>query len=431
MTVMQEQWQALDRRIQTWWDAELHTAREQDLMDPKSHEIWSPTEEHRQRKMNKPQLPTLLYLPFPYITAGGGEAAFPEMYCWDTYFINRALALHGRFEIIRHHILNQLFLIERYGMVLTGNRTYYLGRSQTPLHSDSVLLYYEHTRDLDMISRAYPVLKQEYQGYWLADHHQTRSGLATNRDLTELSAPAAAYDLDESLRPELASEAEVMDFTAIYAGDVRACNPLQTNCVLVNYARNLAVMAGLIGRQKEAQSWQQEADRRCALIRELCWDEEQGFFFEYQFTTGRRLPYWSLAAYWTLWTDIATPQQVDRLVAQLPRFEYDHGLVQTLEKYPSPHPEFVHLQWDFPSGWPTFQILICEALIRRGYSDIARRIAQKYLRLQLDLYQSTGKLWEKYNVIEGNLNLPVERYPAVPLHGWSCTSIAYLGRLLF
>ncbi|NLP10857.1 hypothetical protein GX408_10730, partial [bacterium] len=129
--------------------------------------------------------------------------------------------------------------------------------------------------------------------------------------------------------------------------------------------------------------------------------------------------------------DIATPQQVDRLVAQLPRFEYDHGLVQTVEKYPSPHSEFVHLQWDYPSGWPTFQILICEALISKGYSEIARRIAQKYLRLQLDLYQSTGKLWEKYNVIEGNLNLPVERYPAVPLHGWSCTSIAYLGRLLF
>lgn len=353
------------------------------------------------------------------------------MYCWDTYFINRALALHGRFDIIRHHILNQLFLIERYGMVLTGNRTYYLGRSQTPLHSDSVLLYYKHTGDSDMISRAYPVLKQEYQGYWLADHHQTRSGLATNRDLTELTAPAAAYDVDESLRPELASEAEVMDFTSIYAGDVRACNPLQTNCVLVKYARNLAVMAGLIGRQEEAQRWQQEADRRSALIRELCWDEEQGFFFEYQYTTGRRLPFWSLAAYWTLWADIATPQQVDRLVAQLPHFEYDHGLVQTVEKYPSPHPEFIHLQWDYPSGWPTFQILICEALIERGYAEIARRIAQKYLRLQLDLYRSTGKLWEKYNVIEGNLNLPVERYPAVPLHGWSCTSIAYLGRLLF
>jgi len=427
---MKEVWQNLDQQIQGWWDAELHTAREGDLADPKSHDIWSPTEEHRLRKLQKPQKPTLLYLPFPYITAGGGEAAFPEMYCWDTYFINRALALHGRFDIIRNHILNQLFLIERYGMVLTGNRTYYLGRSQTPLHSNSVLLYYRHTGDRDLVARAYPVLKKEYEGYWLASHHHTRSGLATNRDLTELQAPSADYDIDESLRPELASEAEVMDFTAIYAGDVRTCNPLQTNCALVNYAANLSALAAILGWQEESRRWQKEADRRSSLIRELCWDESQGFFFEYQYTTGRQLSYWSLAAFWAMWADVATPAQVQRLVANLTHFEYEHGLVQTREKYPSPHPEFANLQWDYPSGWPTFQIIIYEALCRYGYAAEAQRIARKYLQLQLALFQQTGKLWEKYNVIEGNLNLPVERYPAVPLHGWSCTSIAYFGREL-
>ncbi len=428
---MKKLWQDLDKQISTWWDSELHTSRESDLINPQSNIIWSPTEEHRQRHQGAAPPPTLLYLPFPYITAGGGESAFPEMYCWDTYFINRALAMHDRYDIIRHHILNQLFLIERYGMVLNGNRTYYLGRSQTPLHSDSVMLYYEHTLDRELIARAYPVLKKEYEAYWLADHHSTPTGLATNRDLTELTASNAEYDIDETLRPELASEAEAMDFTSIYAGDIRKCNPLQTNCLLVKYAYNLGRMAEIIGWQDHAQRWQQEAERRAGLIRDLCWNETDGFFFEYQFTTGRQLPYWSLAAYWTLWAGVAAPNQIERLVENLRFFEKDHGLVQTRVKYPSPHVEFMHLQWDYPSGWPSFQIILYDILLKYGYVKQARRIAEKFINLQLSIYQATGKLWEKYNVVDGNLDLPVERYPAVPLHGWSCTSIMHFGRELW
>ena len=92
----------------------------------------------------------------PYMSAGGSEAAFPEMYCWDIPFINRALLLHGRQDIVRHHLLNHLFLIDRYGFVLTGNRTYYLTRSQTPLLADAVVRYVRHTGDRDMLLRAYP-----------------------------------------------------------------------------------------------------------------------------------------------------------------------------------------------------------------------------------------------------------------------------------
>jgi hypothetical protein len=55
--------------------------------------------------------------------------------------------------------------------------------------------------------------KQEYHDYWCAPHHQTPTGLATNRDLAD---PAlgndylAQFGLSATrLRPELAAEAEV------------------------------------------------------------------------------------------------------------------------------------------------------------------------------------------------------------------------------
>lgn len=60
-------WDALDRTVRGWWDGDQESAQ------------------------NANAEGTLLYLPYPYLTPGGSEAAFGEMYGWDTYFINLGL----------------------------------------------------------------------------------------------------------------------------------------------------------------------------------------------------------------------------------------------------------------------------------------------------------------------------------------------------
>lgn len=433
---MKNRWRKLDDLIRTWWDDDLTRANEDEIRDPELNRIWYSDEEHRKNEEQKGEKsePTLLYLPFPYTSAGGAEGTFPEMYCWDVYFTNLALAAHERLEIVRNHILNQLFMIERYGMVLNGNRTYYLYRSQAPIHPLSVKLYYDLTGDRHLLARAYPALQAEYAEYWMAGHHQTKTGLATNRDLAELQVQSGSGKIltqSSRLRPELAAEAEVLDFTAIFDGDVRKCNPLMTNCALVLYARTLAWIAGELGWPDESEAWKSEADRRSQKIREYCWDDEKGFFFEYQYEKGERLPFWSLAGYWAMWAGVATSRQAERMVRNLHLFEQPHGLSQTDQAYASPHKEFHVLQWDYPNGWPPSQIVVIDSLEAYGYMDIAKRLAQKYVKLQLDVFDDTGRVWEKYNVVEGNLNLPRERYPVVPLHGWSSATVVYLGRKIF
>ncbi len=417
MQNLKSSWEILDKEIRGWWDADLRQAQEAEIRDKALNAIWYSDDEHRAREQKNDPEYTLLFLPFPYVSGGGSEAAFPEMYCWDSFFVNLGLIAHERFDLVRQHILNHLFMIQRYGFVLTGNRTYYLSRSQTPLLAESVRRYHQHHPDRDLLCQAYPLLKYEYHHYWLAAHHQTPTGLVTNRDLG-----------DERLRPELAAEAEVTDFTACFDGDVRRCNPLQTNCALVQYAHNLAWMAEELGWREEADAWRSEARQRSARILELCWDESQGFFFEYQFEQQKRLPYWSLGGYWAMWAGVATPQQAQRLVKNLQRFEHDYGLAQTAEAYPSPHPEFEWLQWNYPTGWPPMQLMVIEGLERYGYAEDAARVARKFLTMMIELHQSTGKLWEKYNVVEGNTTLPRERYVSQPLHGWSCAAVVLLGR---
>jgi alpha,alpha-trehalase len=419
---LRKHWHELDTTIRDWWDADLHRAQEDELRDPAQNVVWYTDDEHRKMEGKDPgrDSGTLLFLPYPYVTGGGSESSFPEMYCWDIFFINQALLLHGRPDIVRNHILNQLFMIERFGMVLNGNRTYYLTRSQTPLLAESIRRYHRFVADRDLLAMAYPLLKREYQKYWTAPHHQTPTGLATNRDLG-----------DPRFRPELAAEAECLDFTAVFDGDIRKCNPVQTNAALVQYARALQWMALELNWPDEAHVWGLMADDRAEKMRSLNWDEEQGFFLEYQFEAEKRLPYRSLSAYWTMWAKVATKAQASRLVKNLRWFEQAHGLTHTDRAYASPHPEFSWVQWGYPCGWPPDHMIVVEALDEYGFHEEAGRIALLYLKLILRENDRSQKFWEKYDVVQGGVNLPRERTPVVPLHGWTTAAVAWLGRRVF
>src|ERR1700754_3466770 len=128
-------WKKLDDTIRTWWDGDLHKADEEAIRnDPKK---------------------TLLFLPFPYSSGGGSEEKFPEIYGWDTQFINLALLAHDRADIVRWHILDQLSMIDRFGKVLNGNRSFYVGRGQPPLLPWSVQNYLAAKQDDEIAMRAY------------------------------------------------------------------------------------------------------------------------------------------------------------------------------------------------------------------------------------------------------------------------------------
>ena len=398
---LEDRWRALDDRIRAWWDDDLHHATEERVRaDPDG---------------------TLLFLPHPYSSAAGAEAAFPEMYGWDTYFINCGLLAHDRPDIVRGHILNQIFLIERYGFVPNGNRTFYLTRSQPPLLGESVRRYVEATGDREVAQRARLALAKEYLHFWDVPPRRTPCGLSTCSDAG-----------DPARRPELAAEAESgRDFTAIYGGDVRRCVPLHVNAALVRTARCLTWLAELLDDDDEATRWTLEADTRARLLRELCWSSEAQTFLQWNWIIEEHLPHRSLDALWVVWCGAATLEQAAAVAEDCTRFLHPAGLAFTEAAHPSPHPEYTWLQWGYPSGWPGEQIIAVEALDQAGRPDLAAEVARRYLTAQLDLYDRTGHLWEKLSVVSGTTDLPRERYATPAFHGWSSASVALLGRRLF
>jgi alpha,alpha-trehalase len=431
------EWERLDAIIRGWWDTDLTRATEEIVRADEGKAVF---------------LGRLMFLPFPYlsITVGTGSV-YQGQFPLDTAFMNYALLVHERTDIVRHHLLNYLFMVERFGFAPNANYEGLLTRSQTPLYAGNVWSYYLATKDLDFLYRAYPLLKHEYQGYWSAPHHQTPIGLATNRDLG-----------DPILSPEIASQAETgMDWMPIYGADIRRCVPIGTNCALVSYARVLARIGAILGRREEAEAFEKDALTRTELIHQYCWNEPSGVFLEYDFVAGEPLPYLSELAYWTLWSGVATRKQAARLVGNLALLEKPYGLACTDKAYSDPNPEsawelknggvykrvqdlppmkesppeFVGgrnpLMWMYPAGWATTQLLIVAGLDRYGYHEEARRIATKFLGLVIEQFQKTGELWEKYNVVDGSLVLPNARYGNIPYHSFTSAAVVLLGRRVF
>lgn len=396
-------WKKLDNAIRTWWQGDLHQADEKAIReDPKK---------------------TLLFLPFPYSSGGGSQAAFPEIYGWDTQFINVALLEHDRADIVRWHILDQLSMIDRFGKVLNGNRTYYLGRGQPPLLPWSVENYLAaKPEDEDLALRAYPSLIREYNDYWNGSGHATPIGLSTCRDSGS----------NDGLSPAEDAECETgLDFTPIFAGDVRRCVPLHINVALVRYAQVLGALADRFGWHDKAVAWRRQADVRAARINQYCWDDKEGFYFEYDYVAGKRLPCYSLNGFWPLWGGIASREQARRVLDHLKLFDHPYGLTFTDRDYPNPHPNYPALEWAYPEAWPPQQIIVAMALRRYGYEQQARAVSRRYIANVVTTWEQTGLTWERYNGVSGGHKVPFERADPAPLHGFSSAAAVVVGRVAF
>ena len=75
-------------------------------------------------------------------------------------------------------------------------------------------------------------------------------------------------------------------------------------------------------------------------------------------------------------------------------------------------------QWGYKNGWACMQLVAVEGLFRCGLQSEAKRVADKYTSLVEKVYTETGKLWEKYNVMDGNANA-VGEYGTPEMLGWT------------
>lgn len=372
---------------------------------------------------NKEDLEPLFGLPYPYIIPSAKDM-FQEMYYWDTYFANKGLILRGELTQVKNNIDDLRTLLERFGFVLNGSHMGFRYNSQPPFLAMMIRELYDVTKDQAWLLEAYGSVKKEH-AFWM-EKRNTPCGL--NRyDCEELPKSwikNAADCLEERLgfRPDKTEEelARGMyaagesgwDLSPRMSYEVYNYAPADLNSLLYRQEKELAYFASELGLSEECEEWEKAAKERGELCRRYLKDEN-GNFFDYNYVTGERISLANASCFYPLYSKMATKEEAEAAVKLLPRIEMEYGIA-CCEKSDR---EGVY-QWGYPNGWPPTHSILVEGLLNYGYEEEALRIAKKYVQLVERCFEQTENFWEKYNVVEGNVEV-TDEYKMPAMLGWT------------
>ncbi|MDT0607571.1 alpha,alpha-trehalase TreF [Croceitalea rosinachiae] len=380
-------------------------------------------------------------LPKTYVVPGG---RFQEIYYWDSYFTMEGLLAAGRQDLAKNMVDNFTFLIDSIGLIPNGTRDYYRTRSQPPFYSlmvnalarddDNMVLYYlpELSKEYgffmnhDSIDRPFGASKHVVQmiegdflnRYW--DAGQTPRPEAYKEDL-HLASSFETKEQKQRLYKDLRSGAESgWDFSSRWFSSpddfsstaTTSILPVDLNCLLYHHERILAKGSRLKGDKNAYQYFSEKASQRRALIQEYMWDEDEGYYMDFNFRRVEKSKKLTLAGVYPMFFKIATREQASKVKdVIMKKFLKPGGLVTTLNNSGQ--------QWDAPNGWAPLQWMAVNGLLNYGYIDEAKEIMKRWLALNEKVYKNTGKMMEKYNVEDLTLLSGGGEYETQDGFGWT------------
>ncbi|MEY2963695.1 MAG: hypothetical protein RL754_956 [Bacteroidota bacterium] len=351
------------------------------------------------RESDAPERSTRIPLPKPYVVPGG---RFQEIYYWDSYFTQLGLILSGKMDWVEDMLDNFAFLIDRFGHIPNGNRTYFLSRSQPPFFALMVENFAQNSNDGKRIRNKYfDHILAEYN-FWtrpnrlkkgLAHYHDALNSPRVEMfgtDLNMMEKQKANPLLFQHLRAACESG---WDFSSRWLADpndlstAETCDilPVDLNSLLYFYENWLFEMTG-------SQTFSSMAQQRLKSLQTLFFDVDSGFH-DYNHIKRQKTPVISAAMLFPLFVNAATELQAN-VVAQVVRHTLlqPGGLATTIEK--------TGQQWDAPNGWAPLQWIAVQGLVNYGHDALAEEIAERWIKTCDTIYEREGKFVEKYNVYE-------------------------------
>ncbi|HEU5133610.1 MAG TPA: alpha,alpha-trehalase TreF [Steroidobacteraceae bacterium] len=382
---------------------------------------------------------SLLRLSTRYVVPGG---RFRELYYWDSYFTMLGLQTSGRDNLVADMVENFAGLIDKYGHIPNGGRSYYLSRSQPPFFAAMVEL--QASRDgARVLVKRLPQLESEYE-FWMegafglapgSAHRRVvrlADGTLLNRYWDDLAIPRDESYLEDietarnSGRPaaevyrELRAAAESgWDFSSRWLADgktlssIRTTNflPVDLNSLLYGLELTIARACAAARRPQCETKMRAYAKARQAAMVQWMWSDDINAFVDYDWKNRRQSTRLTAATAYPLFAGLASSEQAQR-VARTIRASLlsPHGLATTTED--------TGQQWDAPNGWAPLQWIAIEGLRKNDEQELAAKIAEGWIRENARVYCKTGKLVEKYNVRDAGEGAGGE-YPVQDGFGWT------------
>ena len=367
----------------------------------------------------------IIGLPYPYAIPAVGH--FEELFYWDTYFLNKGLELSDRRLLAKCNVDNMLYLVNKYGYMQNANKAHYLRNqvSQPPFLSEMVRDVYDYYQDTAWLFGAYHILEKEYQ-FWMTER-LSANGL--NFYGGKLADPESTSQIAESCWERVGnvdglSEEEAAlhsiccwesgwDMTPRWNFNGSDYNTVDQNSLLYLMEKNMEYFASELANGEE-NVWCERAKTRKKLM-ERYLRVSDSTWMDYNYKTGKHSEIFSCASLYPLFTKLAESEYAQLMAENLNRLECRWGLA-ACEKNDTPGV----YQWNYPNGWACQQYIAVVGFQNYGMTDIARRLARKYTELVEKCFDKTENLWEKYNVVEGNVNICQEGTGKMPaMMGWS------------
>lgn len=387
---------------------------------------------------------SLLPLPYPYIVPGG---RFREIYYWDSYFTMLGLKESGQAEMVENMVKNFSFLIETYGHIPNGNRSYYLGRSQPPFFAAMVQLL--ATMNGDEVLTVYQESLEKEYAYWMDGADKLKPGQATrrvvklkdgtilNRYWDDSNVPRQESwkeDIETALKSKrnkiemykhLRAAAESgIDFSNRWFADGKSMStiqvtnmiPVDLNALLYNLELTIAKARKIKGDEAGSDSFTKKADDRQASIDKYCWNNKLNYYTDYNFKTQKIWNNVTPAGMYPFcffenkpdYLSLLAKRAAETMKAKL----LQPGGIAATERNTGQ-------QWDAPNGWAPLIWMTIWGLDRCGQKELAADIAKRWIKLNNDVFLRTGKLMEKYNVVDTQLEAGGGEYPGQDGFGWT------------
>lgn len=363
---------------------------------------------------------TLFGVPKPYLVPAyepGHSFDFNELYYWDSYFMVQGFLHSKDHKNLTMGILEDLVSLQkRLKIIPNASRTYLTGRSQPPLLTSFIFdLYDAYKLDKKWLADNIAVAKDEYYNVWLGvtkpNERQIFRGLSRYYDINYLH--------------DLAEAESGWDMTPRFGRKALNYLPADLNALLYKYETDFARAAEIAEDPKAVKEWQARATARQETMNELMWSPSRDFYYDYDFVRQRRSSVSSLAGFYPMWAGMVTEEQAKHLVRDLKKFEEKGGLATTDQQFNQrlpgqlPGTGNTPTQWAYPNGWAPLHYIVIKALQRYGYDDDARRIAQKWLKTNLEWFNKEGVFLEKYNVVNPEKPPVKGVYPSQTGFGWT------------
>ncbi len=387
-----------------------------------------------------PPYASLLPLPRPYVVPGG---RFREIYYWDSYFTMLGLDQSGRHDLVEDMVGDFAYLIDTYGHVPNGTRSYYLSRSQPPFFFEMVGLL-SPADPAQAYARYLPQLKREY-AFWMAGAGALRRGAAhrrvvampdgsilnrywddrdtprdeSYREDTEL-ARASGRAVGQLYRDIRAAAESGWDFSSRWFADGHTRASIDTTEILPVDLNSLlfgledAIRSGC-QRQRHAgcaTEYARRAAARHAAMDRYLWDTATGAFLDYRWTQRARVARISAATLYPLFVGLASREQAGAVAMIVARQLLQPGgiVTTTLD---------TGAQWDAPNGWAPLQWIAVTGLRRYEQASLAASVACRWIVNVNEGYRRSGKLVEKYDVMRSGQGGAGGEYPLQDGFGWT------------